>query len=200
MTAPPPHSPDSSSQGYPYYPPPWVLPKGAYTRWATRVVASLIDWAPIWVIAMIPFVGLLVAGDVECLDRIYGTGDSYCSAAVSDFWTSVQLIAVLPGAVYFVWNFCYRQGRTGQSVGKSAMKFKVVSEKTWQPIGFWMSLVRQIAHYVDQLLCYVGYLWPLWGDKRQTLADKMVGTVCVSLDAHLPPPPQWFGPPGSSLP
>ncbi len=203
MTAPPPHPPDDSPppQGYPYYAPPaWVLPKKAYTRWTTRVVASLIDWAPIWVIALIPFLGLLVAGDVECLDSIYGSGDSYCSSAVSDFWTSVQFIAVLPGAVYFFWNFCYRQGRTGQSIGKSAMKFKVVSEKTWQPIGFWMSLVRQIAHYVDQLLCYVGYLWPLWDEKRQTLADKMVGTVCVPLDAQPPPPPQWFPPPGPSLP
>ncbi|WP_245908711.1 RDD family protein [Mycobacterium neglectum] len=192
MTAPPPHPPDNSPPPQQTYPPPArVLPKKAYTQWTTRVVASLIDWAPIWVITLIPFVGLLVAGDVECLDSIYGSGDSYCSTAVSDFWTSVQFIAVLPGAVYFFWNFCYRQGRTGQSIGKSVMKFQVVSEKTWQPIGFWMSLVRQIAHYVDQLLCYVGYLWPLWDKKRQTLADKMVGTACVPLDAH---PPPWFPP------
>jgi hypothetical protein len=80
------------------------------------------------------------------------------------------------------------------------MKFKVVSEKTWQPIGFWMSLIRQIAHYVDQVLCYVGYVWPLWDEKRQTFADKMVGTVCVPLDAQASPPPQWFPPPGPSLP
>jgi len=203
VTAPPPRPPDNSPPppGYPYQAPTaWVLPRTAYTSWTTRVVAGLIDWAPIWVIALIPFVGLLVAGDVECLDSIYGSGASYCSTAVSDFWTSVQFIAVLPGAVYFVWNFCYRQGRTGQSIGKSAMKFKVVSKKTWRPIGFWMSLVRQIAHYVDQLLCYVGYLWPLWDKKRQTLADKMVGTVCVPLDAEGPPPTQWFGPPDPSLP
>jgi uncharacterized RDD family membrane protein YckC len=171
-----------------------VLPKKAYARWSTRVFANLIDWTPIWVIALIPFVGLLVAGDIDCLDNIYGSGHSYCSAAVSDFWTSVQIIAVLPGTVYFVWNFCYRQGRTGQSIGKSVMKFKVISEKTWQPIGFWMSLVRQIAHYVDQLICYVGYLWPLWDKKRQTLADKIVGTVCVPLDAQGPPPPHWIPP------
>ena len=67
------------------------------------------------------------------------------------------------------------------------MKFKVVSEKTWQPIGFWLSFVRQLAHYVDQLICYVGYLWPLWDDKRQTLADKIMGTVCVPLNAQPPP-------------
>jgi uncharacterized RDD family membrane protein YckC len=194
VTAPPPFPQDSPK----YAPPAWMLPKDAYTRWTTRVAAYLIDWTPIWVIVLIPFVGLLVAGDMECIDAIYGSGQAYCSAAVSDFWTSIQFIAFLPGAVYFFWNFCYRQGGTGQSVGKSVMQFKVVSEKTWQPIGFWLSLVRQIAHYVDQLICYVGYLWPLWDGKRQTLADKMLGTVCVPVDAP-PPPPQWIHPPGPSL-
>lgn len=193
MTAPPPPQPYHA-------PPAWALPKQAYTRWSTRVVANFIDWTPIWVIALIPFVGLLVAGDVECLDSIYGSGKSYCSTAVSEFWTSVQFIAVLPGIVYFIWNFCYRQGRTGQSIGKSVMKFKVVSKKTWHPIGFWMSLVRQIAHYVDQIICYIGYLWPLWDRKRQTLADKIVGTVCVPVNASPPPPPQWSPAPDSSLP
>jgi uncharacterized RDD family membrane protein YckC len=201
LTAPPPYPPDTPQpqQRFPRYAPPvWVLPKQAYTPWTTRVVAFLIDWTPIWAIVLIPFVGLLVAGDMECIDKIYGSGVGYCSTAVSDFWTSVQFIAVLPGAVYFIWNFCYRQGRTGQSVGKSVMKFKVVSEKTWQPIGFWLSLVRQIAHYVDQLICYVGYLWPLWDGKRQTLADKMLGTVCVPTDPQ--PPPQWLPPPVPQLP
>ena len=51
---------------------------------------------------------------------------------------------------YWIWNWGYRQGTTGQSIGKSVMKFKVVSEKTWQPIGFGLSIVRQIAHVVDR--------------------------------------------------
>ena len=42
------------------------------------------------------------------------------------------------------------------------MKFRVVSEKTWQPIGFIRSLLRQLAHALDTFLCYIGYLLPLW--------------------------------------
>jgi uncharacterized RDD family membrane protein YckC len=168
-----------------------VLPKEAYTRWSTRLLAFLIDWTPIWLVFIVPLIGLLVAGDMECIDFIYGSGGSYCSPAVSSFWLSVQIIAFIPAAVYFVWNFCYRQGRTGQSVGKSVMKFKVVSETTWQPIGFWLSLVRQLAHYIDQFICYIGYLWPLWDNKRQTIADKIMSTVCVPVDAPPPPPPLW---------
>lgn len=77
-----------------------------------------------------------------------------------------------------VWNFGYRQGKTGQSLGKQVMKFKVVSEKTGQPIGFGMSLVRQLAHVLDSFF-YIGYLMPLWDGKRQTIADKALTTVCV---------------------
>jgi RDD family len=59
--------------------------------------------------------------------------------------------------------------------------------KTWQPIGFWLSLVRQLVHWVDQMACYIGFLWPLWDHKRQTFADMITSTVCVPLNS---PPPQ----------
>ncbi len=91
------------------------------------------------------------------------------------------IIATLVGLAYLVWNYGYRQGTTGSSIGKSIMKFKVVSEKTGAPIGFGMSVVRQIAHVVDAIICYIGYLFPLWDPKRQTLADKIISTVCLPL-------------------
>ena len=65
----------------------------------------------------------------------------------------VQWVASLVGLAYLVWNYGYRQGTTGSSIGKSVMKFKVVSEITGQPIGFGMSVVRQIAHFVDAIIC-----------------------------------------------
>jgi uncharacterized RDD family membrane protein YckC len=91
----------------------------------------------------------------------------------------LTLVLWVMAVAYWIWNLGYRQGRTGSSIGKSVMKCKVVSEKTWQPIGFGLSVVRQIAHYVDQQVCFVGYLWPIWDDKRQTFADKIMATVCV---------------------
>jgi hypothetical protein len=32
---------------------------------------------------------------------------------------------------------------------------------------------------VDSIICYVGYLFPLWDQQRQTLADKIMSTVVV---------------------
>ena len=121
-------------------------------------------------------------------------GESYCSGDPSVLFAITTLGSLVLIAVYFFWNFCYRQGKTGQSIGKSVLKFTVINERTWQPIGFWRSFLRQIAHYVDQLICYIGYLFPLWDDKRQTLADKIMSTVCVPLGTPEPPPRAYWQP------
>ncbi|MFZ0716698.1 RDD family protein, partial [Mycobacterium sp.] len=81
-----------------------------------------------------------------------------------------------------VWNYGYRQGTTGSSIGKSLLKFKVVSENTGKPIGFGLSALRQITHVVDAVILHIGYLFPLWTAKRQTLADKIMATVCLPVD------------------
>ena len=165
-------------------PPPRALPKNAYISWSRRLFAFLIDWAPISIGFYIPY----VAGGFESAEHC----TEYCDEP-TDAWVAAMLIATLLCAVYFFWNFCYRQGKTGQSIGKSAMHFVVINETTWQPIGFWRSLLRQIAHYVDQLICYIGYLWPLWDSQRQTIADKIMSTVCVPVGTPRPPPRPSYG-------
>ena len=159
-----------------------MLPKDAYTPWANRLLAFLIDWVPIWIILGVPYIVEGIEYDANCT-----ACDTYCDG-LTDRWAIVALIAIVLLAVYFFWNFCYRQGKTGQSIGKSMLKFMVIDEKTWQPIGFWPSFLRQIAHYVDQVICYIGYLLPLWDDKRQTIADKIMSTVCVPVGTPQPPP------------
>ncbi len=164
------------------YPPQWGLPTESYTPWFIRVQAFLIDWIPLWLMFLLPMLGLLAVDGKACFHAITGLGTGYCTTARMDVWLVVQVVGYLLGVAYFLWNLCYRQGSTGQSIGKSVMKFQVVNQKTWQPIGFWPSLLRQIAHYLDQLVCFVGYLLPLWDGKRQTIADKIMKTVCVPLD------------------
>ncbi|MBN9633689.1 MAG: RDD family protein, partial [Actinobacteria bacterium] len=78
-----------------------------------------------------------------------------------------------------VWNHGYLQGTTGSSLGKRLFHFQVIDEKTSEPIGFGRSVVRQLAHLVDAVPVFAGYLFPLWDAKRQTLADKIMSTVCV---------------------
>ncbi|AQA03965.1 transporter [Mycobacterium sp. MS1601] len=179
---PPGNYPPPPPPGAGYGPPPGVppvLPKEAYTPWFTRVLAWLIDW----VIVAVP-VGIaqgiaIATGENQCTTDTSDGYSAYCTSEPSAVGIIILAVVSLAALAFVIWNYGYRQGTTGSTIGKSVMKFKVVSEKTWQPIGFGLSIVRQIAHVVDGLVCYLGYLWPLWDGKRQTFADKIMTTVCV---------------------
>jgi uncharacterized RDD family membrane protein YckC len=148
------------------------LPQQAYASWIIRVAAFVIDFLPVWILSGISY-GIMGASFAtttctggEC------TGPSPAAAVI-------QLVAWLLTLVFELWNRGYRQGTTGQSIGKSAMKIKLVSEATGQPIGFGMAFVRDIAHFVDSITFFIGFLFPLWDAKRQTLADKIISTVVL---------------------
>ncbi|MDF2823380.1 MAG: hypothetical protein K0R68_788 [Mycobacterium sp.] len=178
-----------SYPGYPgAHPGAWVgpLPTAAYTPWITRVLAFLIDYIPYLAIIGIGW-GVLM-GTQECVDfsdtglgEILGESYNTQVCGASTIGQTSVMLAGLLGLAYVLWNYGYRQGTTGSSIGKSIMKFKVVGEKTGQPLGFGLSIVRQLAHLVDSFLCGIGYLFPLWDNKRQTLADKIMTTVCLPI-------------------
>jgi uncharacterized RDD family membrane protein YckC len=75
-----------------------------------------------------------------------------------------------------VGNSGYLQGTTGRSLGRRVANTKLVAIETGRPVGFGRAVARQICHGLE---FGVGYLWPLWDDKHQTFADKIVGTVVI---------------------
>jgi uncharacterized RDD family membrane protein YckC len=159
------------------------LTKADCTPWLSRVAAYLVDHLPLLLILGVGWLVLQNSAESACLtDVAPNTVDQICTIGYSTLGMTVMWGAVLVGLAYFVWNYGYRQGSTGSSIGKSLLKFKVVSENTGKPIGFGLSVLRQIAHVVDAVILDIGYLFPLWTAKRQTLADKMMATVCLPLD------------------
>jgi uncharacterized RDD family membrane protein YckC len=177
--------PPPAAGGYPPPPPgPAIrdLPQQAYTPWSTRVVAYLVDGLPLAIILGVGWLVLQNSYESACLIETMPTNAvEVCNTGYSTLGLTVFGLAGLAGLVYLVWNYGYRQGSTGSSIGKTALKFKVVSEHTGTPLGFGSSVLRQIAHLVDAVICGAGYLFPLWDAKRQTLADKMMSTVCLPI-------------------
>lgn len=96
--------------------------------------------------------------------------------------TAWRLMLVTGGYLWLMgfclWNSGYRQGTMGQSLGRRVANTKLVGIETGEPVGFRRAVVRQICHLVE---LGVGFLWPLWDGKRQTFADKIVGTVVVNV-------------------
>src|SRR4051812_26436951 len=172
-------------RGYPLLPPRGYPPRPVaalstedYTSWIQRVGALIIDTIPVLLIYGIGFGIAFGISRITCETNSYGYRVG-CSSSGEAVEIAVLVIAWLLALAYTIWNWGYRQGTTGSSLGKSLLKFKVVSERTGQPIGFGTSIVRQITHVVDGIFCYIGYLFPLWDAKRQTLADKIMNTVCL---------------------
>ena len=147
-------------------------------------MAYLIDYIPVAIIQGIGYLLLIGTRETACITDTseYDLGE-FCATGASTIGQLSIGLTSLVALAYVIWNLGYRQGTTGSSIGKGIMKFKVVSEKTGQPIGFGMSIVRQLAHIVEDATSsrYIGYLFPLWDQKRQTLADKIMTTVCLPL-------------------
>jgi len=134
-----------------------------YATWLQRVGGYLID-----ALCVAPF-SILAALLGQSTDPT--TGMPKLNAM---YW-----IFGLLGLVVNAYNRWYQAGKTGQSWGRKALGIRLVGEQTGQPIGPGMAFVRDLAHIVDSLICFIGYLFPLWDAKKQTLADKIVKTLVV---------------------
>ena len=143
---------------------------GPLADWGTRVVATLIDSAIM--------VGIVIAGVIVA--AILGVISTTLGILVG----LVVYLAAIAASFYFT----YMTGAIGQSPGKKVMGIKVVSEETGQVIGGGMGIVRGLAHFVDGIF-FIGYLFPLWDQKRQTLADKIMKTIVLANQ-----PKQQFSP------
>lgn len=123
--------------------------------WPVRVGAFLIDQIPAWI--------------------LFGIG---AAAGRNDDGTlgPIYFVFAALGLAYIIYNRWILGGK-GQSLGKKALGLNLIKEQTGQPIGAGMAFVRDIAHVVDSIICYVGWLFPLWDAKKQTLGDKIVGTL-----------------------
>jgi uncharacterized RDD family membrane protein YckC len=93
----------------------------------------------------------------------------------------VAFLLYLVSLGLWIYNRSILMGRTGQSWGKQVLNLRLVRMADGQPMGGGMAFVRDLVHILDGLLCYLGFLWPLWDARRQTLfGDKIMNTVVLS--------------------
>jgi uncharacterized RDD family membrane protein YckC len=133
-------------------------PAWNYSNWGMRLCAWLIDTVPLYILY---FIGGLVGALTHSV--------------------VLYLLFDLAAVAVVIYNRWYHAGKTGQSWGKKVLHMSLISEQTGQPIGGAMAFVRDICHFLDTLCCFIGFLFPLWDAKRQTFADKIVGTIVIPL-------------------
>ncbi len=167
----------------PWSPPgPWPSPRRTdYASWARRVAGAVVDAVPGWVAGVV-----LVAGYLPTYAGFF-RGD--LTVAPHYPLVVVGTLLSLAASGWAVYNRWFLAGRTGQSIGKRVAKTWLVGQASGRPVGPLDAFLRDLLHTLDGI-GYVGYLWPLWDDERQTLADKIAQTVVV----RTPVPP--LAPPG----
>ncbi|MDG4791234.1 RDD family protein [Micromonospora sp. WMMD1102] len=136
-----------------------------YASWGPRAGAYIIDFL---IVTPFSILAVVLGGPGVDAETGQATGPGPL------YWVFIVLGIAVSG-----YNRWYLAGKTGQSWGKKALGIQLVGDASGQPIGFGMAFVRDLAHFVDGIICYIGYLWPLWDAKKQTLADKIVKTVVV---------------------
>lgn len=134
---------------------------GPLAEWADRVVATLIDAVIILALGLAVFVVSAIVGVVSDILATLVGGVGYLALTVYGLYLG------------------YLEGIRGQSPGKAIQGLKVVRISDGQVLGGGMGIVRRIAHVVDGIICYLGFLLPLIDPRKQTIADKMLDTVVL---------------------
>ncbi|GAB7042202.1 MULTISPECIES: RDD family protein [Catenuloplanes] len=142
-----------------------------YASWFHRVGATLVDGL---VVAPFSILAVILGGSFST------QVDPTTGVATPTTPNALYFIFLALGGLLGIYNQIWLQGKTGQSWGKKALGIKLISENDGQPIGPLLVFVRGIVHILDSFPCYIGYLWPIWDDKNQTFADKIMKTVVVS--------------------
>lgn len=150
-------------------------PGGAeLASWGARVGAALLDG----LVVGVPWVAGYTIFVVNVGTR---AGNTYPDDGPQAYAVISLLVGGLITLGLWIWNRVIRQGKTGQSVGKSALHIKLVGAQTYQPIGPGKALLRDILRNIFDGACFLNSLWPLWDDKHQTWHDKVCDTDVIKV-------------------
>lgn len=153
----------------------------AYAEWWQRLLAKIIDFFVLLVPAVLIFFVLAWDDLQEQLDN--NDGGSFNVTVGTGASLSASIIIGVIGFAYYA----YFNGR-GQTLGKAALGIKVVRADGQGAIGPAKGLMRhgiQFLQFVPLVSCLVyifglvDALWPLWDDRKQSLHDKIAGSVVV---------------------
>lgn len=95
------------------------------------------------------------------------------------------LVAFILSALYsvlLVWRF-------GATVGKMALRLRVVDAKTLGPVSLWQAILREfivkdVLYRLFFFFSWLGYLWIGWDPRKQGWHDKIARTVVIRAKAQ----------------
>jgi uncharacterized RDD family membrane protein YckC len=156
--------------------------RAPYASWGNRLGGYLID-AVIFAVVLVVLLVLFRhthALDVHLMARRGRNGRRR---------TFSTLPFLITGVLFVAYGTVLCGGPRGQTVGMSAVGVRAVTDQDRGALGYGRAFVRalvegvfrliELAFFLLGLIWIVDMLFPLWDKKRQTLHDKVVGSVVI---------------------
>lgn len=125
-------------------------------RWRIRAAAFAVDVLPgLAVMATMALVGLAVP--------------------LLSAWWWISLFILAGAFLLTVVNRVMLPAIIGWSLGRALLGIAVV-RADGTSVGVGRLFLRELAHLLDTISVFVGWLWPLWDPRRRTFADLLLGT------------------------
>jgi uncharacterized RDD family membrane protein YckC len=93
------------------------------------------------------------------------------AAVVNSVWLFIMMTKIGYHTL-FVWQY-------GASLGKMAMKMRVVEASTLQTPRFFVAFNRAVFRVISEIVFYLGFLWAFFDPARQAWHDKTASTLVV---------------------
>jgi len=122
-----------------------------YAGWGQRFLAYIVDWI------FLAIVGALILQ--------FSRGNLIIA-------NSLMIITTL---IYFGSTL----SKSGQTLGKKMVGIKVLSLSTMQPPSYMQAIGRYFGYYLSVIPIMIGFLAPLWTEKKQAFHDSVANTIVV---------------------
>jgi len=144
-----------------------------YTGFGQRFLALLIDIVILTVVNII--IGTAITLSFVLTGLLKEQGAPIIQTLVS---LLTMILTMLINTGYLV----FFTAKKGQTLGKKAMKIKVVHEETQQFPGFAHAFLREtIGRFLSGVLLFLGYFWMIWDKKKQSWHDKLGKTIVIKV-------------------
>ncbi len=170
---PPTYGTPSYGQTGPYGNAGYGAPGPAFATWGSRVGAWLIDFLLVLVVDVI----IAIPSHLYRTTRTLVNGQVHTTPHLTAAGTFLNIVLALGYGTLMCGS------KSGQTVGMRAIGLRCVSGATGESIGYAKALGRAAFEYVMAAVIlipwFVDMLFPLWDPRKQTLHDKVVGSVVV---------------------
>lgn len=112
---------------------------------------------------------------------IIGLGDSFLEAKTVEEMIILTNTFVLEYMAMKIFYQAFFVMQYGASLGKIAMKIRVIEIKTMQTPNVIVALNRSIVRVVSEMLFYLGFVWGMMDPARQTWHDKTAKTLVINV-------------------